>query len=178
LTYGQKESWERFKTTGEGLLTKFVNEELPRIRSIKAVEKTFTLNISSIDLPLVGVIDLVAEVDDRDTIVDFKTSNKAYGPADILLSDQLTTYRLTEPQVEDLALCVFVKTADPKIEWHPTNRGPERLAKFLGKAAYAMREIKAREFYTRSGFHCNWCDFLPICLGDRERAAATLVQVK
>lgn len=178
LTYGKKDSWERLRACGEGLLTKFVKEELPRIGSVKAIENRFELNISSLDLPLVGVIDLVAEVDGREKVVDFKTSEKSYGPADVELSDQLTTYRLPEPEVEDLALCVLVKTADPKIEWHPTKRGPERLTEFLGKAAYAAREIKAGVFFKTSGVHCNWCDFLPVCLGDKEKAEETLVKVR
>jgi hypothetical protein len=177
ITYGKKDSWEKLRGCGEGLLQKFVLEELPRIRSVKAVEKRFELNISNLDLPVVGVIDLVAEIDDRDRVVDFKTADKSYGPVDVVLSDQLTTYQLTEPEVPELALCVLVKTTEPKIEWYPTKRGPERLVEFLGKAAYAAREIKAGEFYKRSGVHCNWCDFLPVCLGNEKTAEDTLVKV-
>jgi hypothetical protein len=178
LTYGKKESWEKFKASGEGLLRKFVEEELPRIHAVKAVEKPFKIEISSLDLPLVGVIDLVAEVDHRDKVVDFKTADKSYSPVDVVLSDQLTTYQLTEPQVEDLALCVLVKTTEPKIEWYPTKRGPERLAEFLNKAGYVAREIKAGEFYKRTGVHCAWCDFLPMCLGEKKTAEETLVKVR
>ncbi len=178
LTYGKKDSWEKLRASGEGLLQKFVTEELPRIRSVKAVEKPFKLEISSLELPLVGVIDLVAEIDDRDKVVDFKTADKTYGPADVVLSDQLTTYQLTEPQVEDLALCVLVKTTEPKIEWYPTKRDSARLMEFLHKAGYVSREIKAGEFYKRTGIHCSWCDFLPMCLGDKKKAEETLVKVR
>jgi putative RecB family exonuclease len=176
ITYGKKDSWERLKTCGDGLLTKFVKDELPRLQSVKAVEKPFKLEISSLELPIVGVIDLVAEIDNREKIVDFKTADKSYGVADVALSDQLTTYELAEPTAEELAFCVLVKTTDPKIEWHPTKRGPERLAEFLRKASYAARDIKAGEFYKRSGVHCSWCDFLPVCLGDREKSAETLMK--
>jgi len=178
LTYGKKDSWEKLRACGEGLLQKFVSEELPRIRSVKAVEKPFKLEISSLELPLVGVIDLVAEIDDRDKVVDFKTADKTYGPADVVLSDQLTTYQLTEPLVEDLALCVLVKTTEPKIEWYPTKRDSARLMEFLHKAAYVAREIKGGEFYKRTGIHCSWCDFLPMCLGDKKKAEETLVKVR
>jgi len=177
LTYGKKESWEKFKVSGEGLLTKFVKEELPRIRSVTAVEKLFELRITSLDRPLVGVIDLVADVDEKRTIVDFKTADKTYSQADVQLSDQLTTYELAEPEVEQLAYWVLTKTKEPKIEWHPTQRGSDRLAEFLRKAVYASREIKAGEFYKRSGVHCSWCDFLPVCLGDEKRVDETLVRI-
>jgi len=177
LTYGKKESWEKFRVSGEALLTKFVKEELPRIRSVKAVEKPFKLEITTLDLPIVGIIDLVAAVDDRDTIVDFKTADKNYTQADIVLSDQLTTYQLAEPDIEELAFWVLTKTKEPKIEWYPTKRDSNRLTEFLAKAGYASRGIKVGEFYKRSGIHCSWCDFLPVCLGDKKRVGETLVRV-
>jgi hypothetical protein len=177
LTYGKKESWEKFKTSGDGLLRKFVAEELPRIRKVKAVEKPFRLEISSLDLPLVGVIDLVAEIDERNRVTDFKTADKSYGPVDVVLSDQLTAYQLSEPQVEELALCVLVKTTEPKIEWYPTQRDSARLMEFLHKAGYVAREIKGGEFYKRTGIHCSWCDFLQVCLGNKKTAKETLVKV-
>jgi len=178
LTYGKKESWEKFRASGDGLLQKFVEEELPRIGKVKAVEKPFKLQISSLDLPLVGVIDLVAEIDERDRVVDFKTADKSYGPVDVVLSDQLTTYQLTEPEVPDLALCVLVKTTEPKIEWYPTKRDSSRLTEFLNKAGYVAREIKAGEFYKRTGVHCAWCDFLHVCLGNKKMAEETLVKME
>ena len=178
LTYGKKESWEKFKASGDGLLRKFIKDELPRIRAVKAVEKPFKLEISSLDLPLVGVIDLVAEVDARDRVIDFKTADKSYGPVDIVLSDQLTTYQLTEPEVPDLALCVLVKTTEPKIEWYPTKRDSTRLTEFLNKAGYVAHEIKAEVFYKRTGIHCAWCDFLQVCLGNKKMAEETLVRVE
>jgi hypothetical protein len=83
---------------------------------------------------------------------------------------------LADPAAEELAFCVLVKTTEPKIEWHLTKRGPERLAEFLGKAGYAAREIKAGEFDKRTGIHCSWCDFLPVCFGDQQKVEETLVK--
>jgi hypothetical protein len=73
---------------------------------------------------------------------------------------------------------VLVKTAEPKIEWHPTKRDSARLTEFLDKTRYAAREIKDNRFYKRTGFHCNWCDFLPVCLGDKDKAEQTLMKVE
>src|SRR5436309_7648179 len=39
LTYGKKQTWEKLKDRGQGLLGKFVREELPRIGQVRAVEK-------------------------------------------------------------------------------------------------------------------------------------------
>lgn len=177
LAYGKKESWEKLKASGEGLLGKFLKEELPRISEIEAPEKPFELNITGIDLPLIGFIDLIAKIDGKKTIADFKSSIKKYGEHEAPLSDQLTAYKLAEPEAEQLAFWVFIKTEQPKIEWHPTNRSPKELTEFLWKAGYAAREIKVGNFYKRSGMHCSWCDFLPVCLGDEKRVEETLVRI-
>jgi CRISPR/Cas system-associated exonuclease Cas4 (RecB family) len=178
LGYDQKDSWERLRARGEALLTRFVKEELPKLGAIRAVEKVFELNITSMDQPFIGVIDLVTEVKGKPTVVDFKTSGKAYGEHEAALSDQLTAYRLGQPDVEQLALCVLVKTKEPMIEWHFTSRTGTQLTDYLAKVGYVAREISASHFYKRPGMWCAWCDFLPVCLGDTKKVEETLVRIQ
>ena len=154
-----------------------MKEELGRIGQVKAVEKNFELNITGFDLPFIGVIDLLAEVDRKNTVADFKTAVSDYEDHEAPLSDQLTAYQLAEPEAEQVAYCVLIKTREPKIEWHASNRSPEQLVEYLSKVGYLAREIKAGHFYKRSGKHCSWCDYLPICMGDAKKAQETLVQV-
>ena len=142
------------------------------------MEKTFKLHITDFDLPFIGVIDLVAEVEGKNTIADFKTAASAYDGHMSDLSDQLTSYQLTEPDAEQVALWVLVKTKEPRIELYPSKRGPDRLREFLSKVGYLAREIQAEHFYKRPGMLCAWCDYLPVCLGDKETTKETLVQVK
>src|SRR5207247_7167768 len=78
LGYGQKESWEKFQASGQALLEKFLREELPRIANVTAAERLFELRITSLGLPFVGVIDLVADIDGKRTVVDFKTAASIY----------------------------------------------------------------------------------------------------
>ena len=178
LTYGKKESWEKLRVSGQGLLEKFIKEELPRIGKLKAAEKAFELNITSLDLPFIGIIDLIGEVDGKNTVADFKTSGSAYEDHEAALSDQLTAYQLAEPDVEQTALWVLIKTKEPKIEWHPARRTGEQLIEFLSKAGYVAREITSGHFYKRPGMWCSWCDFLPVCLGDKRKIEETLVKVR
>ena len=100
LTYSQRESWEKLRASGEGLLAQFLREELPRLNNVQASEKLFELNITSLDLPFIGVIDLVADLDGKRTVVDFKTSGSAYEEHEVVLSDQLTAYRLAVSRAE------------------------------------------------------------------------------
>jgi len=177
LRYAQRESWQRLNDTGRTLLTKFVTEELSRIGKVTAAEKPFELGITGIATPFIGVMDLVAEVDRKRTVLDFKTSGSSYAEHEARLSDQLTAYQLAEPEAEQMALCVLVKTKEPKIEWHLSERSPDDLTAYLAKAGYVAREIAASRFYKRPGMWCAWCDFLPMCLRDERKVEETLVKV-
>ena len=93
------------------------------------------------------------------------------------LSDQLTAYTLAEPEAEQVALCILVKTKEPRIEWHFAKRGAGDLAEYLDKVRLVSDDIAAAKFYKRPGKHCAWCDFLPVCLGDKKKARDTLVRI-
>jgi RecB family exonuclease len=177
LAYKERESWEKLFAIGTALLEKFVRDELPRIGTVRAVERSFTLTITSLDVPLVGVIDLVADLDAEPTVIDFKTAAASYQPHEAALSDQLTAYQLAEPEVTQTAFCVFVKTKDPKVEWYMGVRHPIDLTEYLAKVKHLAGEIVAGHFYKRPGKWCSYCDYLPVCLGDEQKTRDTLVQV-
>jgi CRISPR/Cas system-associated exonuclease Cas4 (RecB family) len=177
LGFSQRDSWDKLKASGEGLLGKFVSEELPKLSEVAAIERPFTLAITSLDLPFVGIIDLVGRVDGKRTVVDWKTAGSAPDGYEAQMSDQLTAYKLAEPETEQLALCVLVKTKEPQIEWHCVDRTGDQLAAYLAKVGYVAHEIAGGRFYKRPGLWCTWCDYLPVCLGDRKKVQETLVTV-
>lgn len=177
LRYSANDSWQKLMDQGQALLTKFVREELPKIKNVAGVEKVFELGISSLDLPFIGVIDLVAEVRGKRAVIDFKTSQSRYASHEVVLADQLTAYQLGEPAAAQVALCVFVKSKTPKIEWHVTKRTPGQLMAYLEKAEYVGQQIQTGRFYLRPGRWCSQCDFLPVCLGDKKKVRDTLIQV-
>lgn len=176
LTYRKRESWEKLKDSANGLLEKFLKEEFSRIGLIRAVEKPFKFNVNGLDLPFIGILDLVAEVGGQMTIVDHKTAGATYDDHESEMSDQLTAYKLAEPEVENIALWVFVKTKEPQIEWYPSKRASNQLTDYISKLGYVAKEISAGHFYKRPGMWCSWCDFLPVCLGDKKKINETLVQ--
>jgi CRISPR/Cas system-associated exonuclease Cas4 (RecB family) len=177
LGFNQRDSWEKLKVSGERLLGRFVSEELPKVGEVSAVEKPFTLAITSLDLPFVGIIDLVGRLNSKRTVVDWKTASSAPDGYEAQMSDQLTAYKLAEPETEQLALCVLVKTKEPQIGWHCVDRTGGQLTEYLAKVGYVAREIAAGRFYKRSGLWCAWCDYLPVCLGDKRKVQETLVTV-
>jgi putative RecB family exonuclease len=177
LDYGAKQSWESLNERGQLLLEKFVREQFSEIGLVKGVEQDFRLDIEGLDLPFIGIIDLVTEKDGITSVVDFKTAGSAYAGHEVMMSDQLSAYQLAVPNAEKLELCVFVKTKEPKIEWHISQRSGPRLIEYLNKVKFASRQIKDLVFYKRSGEWCRSCEYLALCTGDELRAKQKLVRI-
>jgi CRISPR/Cas system-associated exonuclease Cas4 (RecB family) len=177
LQYKHRDSWESLMQKGEKLLQKFLGEEVRKIQKVLGVESKFELAITALPLPFIGIVDLTAEVKGQTTIVDFKTASTAYEDHEVALSDQLTAYWLADPQAQKVALCVLVKTKEPRIDWHFAERDAGRLAEYLRKVQIISGDIAAGKFYKRPGKHCGYCDFLPVCLGDKMKIQETLVRI-
>jgi hypothetical protein len=177
LAYKDREPWEKLRDSGRKLLEKFLQEDLRRLGEIRGVEESFRLQVTGIDEPFVGVIDLVAALDGVRTLIDFKTSAGSYERHEALLSDQLTAYQLAKPDTDQAAFCVLVKTKEPKIEWHVARRVPDHFTEYLGKVGYLAREIASGRFYKRPGKWCSWC-VLPVCTGDTKAAQESLTTVR
>jgi hypothetical protein len=48
---------------------------------------------------------------------------------------------------------------------------------YLAKAGYVPGEIAAWHFYKRPGRWCGYCNYLAVCMGDRQRAEESLIQI-
>ena len=51
------------------------------------------------------------------------------------------------------------------------------MAQYVAKVRLVSEDIAAGKFYKRPGKHCAWCDFLPLCLGNKTEAQETLVKI-
>lgn len=176
LNYGVRESWTILDQTGQALIKRFVEDELRKLARVEASERPFRLVLTNLLTPFVGVIDLTAVKEGKRTVIDFKSASAAYPFFEVALSDQLTAYQLAEPGAEQSALCIFVKTKEPRIDWQTSARRPEHVVEYLGKVEHVAREITAGHFYKRAGRWCSYCEFLPVCLGDERKVQDTLVR--
>jgi len=177
LHYGSRDSWESLGDKGKRLCGAFLGEA-GKIEEVLAVEHRFEVTVSSFPEPFVGYLDLVARIGGKKTIVDFKTSASSYEDHEVALSDQLTAYWMADPEADQVALCVLLKTKEPRIAWHWAGRNAEHLTDYLRKVGIVAKAIADGLFYRRPGKHCGWCDFLPVCLGDRKAIEETLVQIE
>lgn len=176
LNYGFQGSWDKLNERGANLLQKFIDEELSVIESVEAVEMPFELSISNLDVPFVGVIDLLGRIGGRTVVVDFKTSSSAFADYDAPMSDQLTGYRLAHPDADDAAFCVLRKCKEPKIDWHFAGSATDQLPAFTRKLETVGHQIADEQFFRRPGQHCRSCPFLAICMGGDPRESAVKVQ--
>jgi CRISPR/Cas system-associated exonuclease Cas4 (RecB family) len=177
LRYNKRTSWEDLREKGKKLLERFLAEELPKIQKVYGIEKKFELAVTTMPLPFIGIVDLIAQVDGQATIIDFKTAASGYEEHEVALSDQLTAYWLADPTADRVAYCILTKTKEPVIQWHFAKRDAGRLAEYLAKVRIVSEDIAAGKFYKRPGKHCGYCDFLSVCLGDKQRAQETLVRI-
>jgi RecB family exonuclease len=177
LRHSRSDSWQSLRDQGRGLLETFTAQETSKIGTVFGVERPFQLAISTLEVPFIGTIDLVAEIRHKRTVVDFKTSHSHYAAHEVLLADQLTAYQIGEPRADQVAFCVFVKTKRPQIEWQLSRRTPEQLLAYLSKAEYVGKQIEWGRFFLRPGKWCAQCDYLPICTGEKQKAKETLVQI-
>ena len=83
--------------------------------------------------------------------MDLKTSTSRYEECEVALSDQFSAYEPEEPTAKQTALCVLVKTKEPKVEWNFSQRPGPQLTGFLAKAEYVAHEISAGCFHKRLG---------------------------
>jgi hypothetical protein len=87
LRHSQREGWEKLSNTGEVLLTKFLAREAHKFQQILAVEAAFQIGVSNVATPIVGTLDLLALLQGKRTLVEFKTAVNDWGEHDVLLSD-------------------------------------------------------------------------------------------
>lgn len=176
LQYGYRDTWESLHEKGRRLLAKFVAEELPLLGSVAGVEKPFELSVTNLDVPLVGIIDLLVERSAVPTVVDFKTASASYEEHEAILSDQLTGYLLAEPTAQQAAFCVLVKTKEPRIEWHVVPRSSRNFIEYLRTVEIVGSDIAAGRFLKRPGKHCSWCDYQGLCTGMVADADETFIR--
>ena len=80
-------------------------------------------------------------MDGKRTLIEFKTAASDFEDYEVALLDQVTAYKLAEPEVRQIGVCVLVKTKAPKICWHRTDRTPDQVVEYLEKAETPDRTV-------------------------------------
>lgn len=132
-------------------------------RSKEDVQKSITYTDPDLDIPIMGIIDLIADIP---MIVDTKIKGKLPKESEVHRDWQLTTYAMMTgiPQV---ALAVITDERTPRAELITSLRVPAQITAMKAIYNYAWGIIKARAFVPAAEGHwlCNskWCNHWNYC---------------
>jgi len=96
IQYNDGQDFDTMLNQGVELLTAWYENLADDNFKVISVEEPFSIDIENLDVPIIGVTDLIEE-DESGTIIitDFKTSNKAYSSDQVNNNQQLTLYQMS-----------------------------------------------------------------------------------
>jgi len=165
---------------GKDLLTVWYNKLPDDNYNIIGIEEAFSFNMPGIELPFIGVIDLL-EQDESGTIIvtDHKTAGKAYSIADVDSNQQLTLYQMAlkangyADREILLKFDTLIKTKKPKFEQYWTTRSELDEHRLIRKANQVWDGIQKGVFIPNdTSWKCNYCSYKEICNEWFERKVA------
>jgi len=169
IEYRDGETSEELLKAGKLTLVKWLShEETPR--EYHLIESNQRIEICGI--PFYATIDFVGER--GNLLIDWKTSSCRYNPLKPYYDLQLTAYsyilaNVFEKTPEKVGFGVFIKKKDPEVQyvWGRSRTGDD-FENFEKMVMKVWRDIERGEFFRNPGMHCQWCDFLPLCLGEAD----------
>ena len=119
----------------------------------------------ALEVPLVGIVDLVSEAREGPVIVDFKTAARSTAPLEISHEIQLTSYawlfqhEFARPE-SALEIRTLAKTKVPQVHVHRYGARTEAHFRRLVAAVCAyLDDVDRGQFCFRPGLGCSFCDY-------------------
>jgi DNA helicase-2/ATP-dependent DNA helicase PcrA len=150
-----------YKKRGYEELTEFYERNKDILEAPLALEENFSFEVGG--HLVTGRIDRVDALDgEKVEVIDYKTGRpKDQKNADESL--QLSIYALAAREKykkEPARLSFYYLTSNEKVSSARSEKDLEETKEEISKVADS---ILRREFQATKGFHCDWCDFKPIC---------------
>ena len=136
-----------------------------------AVEEPFAFHIEGLEIPVIGVIDLMEE-DESGTLIiaDYKTLGKAWSPAQVDSNFQMTVYQMAAEAMgyHDrnilLRLDCLIKTKTPKFVQYYTARTENQVQRAKRKIISVWEGIRRGVFIpNETGWKCGYCTYKTYC---------------
>ncbi len=171
VQFGKGETISELVDQGVALLEAYAEEPPPE--RIKAVEKELLVPLHTsqgeiLEKPLVAILDLLCEEGGQLTVVEFKTSSRKYGPAEVDRSLQSVAYRhACEEKYERrtrVRYTVLVKTKTPTVQHLDATESEGDFARLGDLVQTVERAIEAGAFYPiENAMNCSGCPFRKPC---------------
>lgn len=167
IRFKGKNTYDVLMMQGKGLLSVYYDRLTENPYKVLAVEEPFRFTIEGIDVPIIGIIDLIEE-DEQGTIIvsDTKTSKQSFSDDKIDKNFQLTLYHMAmkangfHDREILLKLDTLIKTKQPRFESYYTVRTEEDEARAIKKIATVWEEIQKGVFLPNdTSWRCKDCAY-------------------
>lgn len=171
IHYSKGKSYRALMTQGVKLLKEFVSTAPENENTVLAIEEPFAMFIDGMDVPFIGVMDLVEEEADGSLIItDYKTSKRAMSLNEVDSNFQLTVYytaaKMNGYAKRDISLkfdCL-IKTQKPRFEQIFTYRSREHSVRALKKIKKVWDGIQKGIFIPNdNSWRCSLCEYKSYC---------------
>jgi len=171
IQYSKGKSYRTLMNQGIKLLKEFINSAPENESTILAIEEPFEFHIDGMDIPFIGVMDLVEEDCDGSLIItDYKTSKRSMAIREVDSNFQLTVYytaaKANGYAKRDISLkfdCL-IKTQKPKFEQIFTYRSHEHSVRALKKIRKVWDGIEKGIFIPNdNSWRCSCCEYKSHC---------------
>ena len=171
IAYSEGKDFNILLKEGKALLKVFYERQQDQGYKVLAIEEAFAFTIEGIDIPIIGITDLIEE-DESGTIIvtDYKTSNRAYSADEVDKNFQLTLYHMAAKyngygnREIVLKLDCLIKTKTPKFEPYYTARSEIDAQRAVRKVQSIYNGIKKGVFVPNdSSWRCTNCQYRKYC---------------
>ena len=162
---------QKFKEQGIEILEKYVKKITKNIPRVIKTEEQFSFDIGPITIR--GAIDRIDKIGEGLEIVDYKTSKT---PSSAKNSLQLAIYSMYLEQIGDPVLrgiplkssFYFLRNPEDPIKSHSFTKN--QLAKSKEIIIDVAAGIRSKHFDSKTGKHCEWCDYKALACPAWEKA--------
>lgn len=172
ISYKDGKDFNTLLNEGKGLLETYYRNLRDDHFRVLAMEEPFEFTLEGLDLPVIGIIDLLEE-DESGTLIitDHKTAGKSYASDDVDRNFQLTVYHMAAKHNGYagreilLKLDCLIKTKTPRFEAYYTTRSEKderrairkilAVANGIGKAIFIPNDTSWRCKDCTYKTHCN-----------------------
>lgn len=172
IKYSKGKNFEGLLNKGKEMIETFINQVPRDAYEVVAIEEPFKFYIDGLDIPMIGIMDLV-EKDENDTIIitDYKTMSSSITLNEIDQNFQLSVYYMAARKNgyadNDIVLkldCLF-KTKVPQFKQVYTYRNEDDEKRATKKIKETWKAIQFGVFLpTGEGtWRCKYCEYKSYC---------------
>ncbi|MBF0259579.1 MAG: PD-(D/E)XK nuclease family protein [Desulfamplus sp.] len=172
IKYSKGKTFESLLKQGKELLRTYMSQAPRDQYEIMAVEEPFEFKIDGVDLPVIGVMDIV-ERDENDTVIisDYKTVGTSTTINEVDNNFQLTVYYMAAKlngyvdREIVLKLDCLVKTKTPRFEQVYTSRNSDDEQRAVKKIKEVCNGIQKEVFIPNAdgSWKCGGCEYKVYC---------------